>query len=265
MDVNRIKHVVVDINDFLVVAEMKNGALHMVKNGGITMIARTAIGGDNKNLLKEFFNVIRGVESKVEYLDVEYFGIILPPILVEHLMDVSHSDNILRRINEHIDKNVGYWNRSGYKAIAKMSFASDEQPIYRRYNQQNLRLVEIMNKKGYNVHVLGNCSRASLDAIEVGHGKLPVISSTTSADIKHLKCASGKNCQIYDEWFSRRPTIKPEEVLFVEVQEGYAKSVNLSRARAQTILYRGQEQKADFIDEISERLGLKITLKDITS
>ena len=45
-----IKHIVVDINDFLVVASMKNGAVHMASNGGCLLMLQ-GISKEEKFLL----------------------------------------------------------------------------------------------------------------------------------------------------------------------------------------------------------------------
>ena len=58
-----ITDIVVDINDFLVIANMKHGAIHMAKNGGLTMMLSSAVM-EEKFLLKKFFKSIEVVAPR---------------------------------------------------------------------------------------------------------------------------------------------------------------------------------------------------------
>ena len=234
----------------------------MLKNGGITMIAKTAIAGD-KTLLKEFFEAIKDVPAQTDYSDVMYFGVPVPRILIDSIFDLDKSDTILNKINRHLDETASWWSRNGYKAIAEMTFATKLQPQYRKYNEQNVALIKILHEAGIRVHCLGNCSAEALHLVMEEHGKIPFTTICTSAHLQEMKCSSGHGTAIYNQWLNRTFNIDLKTTLFLEVEQGYVDSVRRWNADANVMLYRGQGEKEAFIAELAEYLGQEFTFDDI--
>lgn len=257
MESKTITDIVVDINDFLIVANMKHGAIHMTKNGGITMMLNSAMR-EEKFLLKKFFKSIENLEASTQLADKYYYeNVILPPILVDYLFDAESDEVLLTKIHDHLNDNASWMERNGLSAIAEMSFDSDISPYHRMYNKENMRLVEILKKNGYRIHLLGNCSRRSLDKIMEVHGKLNVDSITTSADIKALKCSSGSNTKIFEKYMTEKG-FDPNKTLFIEFNQGYIDTINKYDNRIKTIRYWGKDQKIYFVEELANLLNIDI-------
>ncbi len=266
MDTQKITDVVVDINDFLIVANMKHGGIHMGSHGGITMMLTSAVK-EEKFLLKKFFRSIEGVEgiTNLEH-EIYYEGVPIPSILVDHLFDNDSDDNILGNIKTYLDENASWMEKNGLIAIAEMTFNTDMSSYYRMYNKENLRIVYALIANGYRVHLLGNCSRRSLDKIINVHGNLlgghHVTSITTSTDLKSLKCSSGNNHDMVAKFLEAKK-FNPESTLFIEINQGYIDAIRKYDDKIPTLLYRGKDEKVDFLKELCTLLNIKISYDDI--
>tara|TARA_R110001632_G_scaffold216925_2_gene345389 strand:- start:264 stop:1061 length:798 start_codon:yes stop_codon:yes gene_type:complete len=257
MEQNKITDVVFDINDFIVIANMKQGAIHMGTHGGFTMMISGALK-DEKYLLKKFFKSIENVPAINEIKhEIFYEEVPIPPILIDHLFDLSSDDVILTKIRDHLEETSNWLECSGYIAIAEMTFDSSVSAEYRLYNKENMRIIKTLTDQGFRVHLLGNCSKRSLDEIQKVHGTLPVSSIMTSTEIGKLKCWNGASSKIW-EIFLDRSEIHPTSVLFVELSHGYIDAVKNFDDRIRTILYQGKEKKVLFLEELSSILDIEI-------
>ena len=252
-----ISDIVVDINDFLIVANMKSGFIQMGTNGGVAMMVKSAVKEDDKYLIKKFFKAIIDVPSITGYPDIYYENVLIPPILIDHLLDRDTDKNILNKIRQHLTDNSSWLETNGLMSIAEMSFDSDMSSHYRMYNKQNIKLVELLMDAGYCVHLLGNCSRRSLDKIIDYHGKFEIDSITTSSDLKSLKCSNSNKYDIYDK-FLTNSGLEPSSTLFMEVNQGYIDAINHFNPDIPTILYRGKTEKEEFVAELAKLLDIDL-------
>lgn len=252
-----ITDIVVDINDFLIVANMKAGIIKMGTNGGISMMVKSAVKEDDKYLIKKFFNAILDIPSINQNSNIYYENVLIPPILVDHLFDLDTDENILAKIQKHLNRTASWFEIKGLMSIAEMSFDSDMSSHYRMYNRQNIKIVELLMDAGYRVHLLGNCSRRSLDKIIDHHGKFDVDSVTTSSDIGVLKCSKGDRYDMFD-CFLKRSGLNPNNTLFIEVHQGYINAINNFNPNIPTILYRGKTEKRSFIKDLSKLLDIDL-------
>lgn len=259
-----ISDIVVDINDFLIVANMKSGIIQMGTNGGVAMMIKSAVKDDDKYLIKKFFKAILDIPSINTYHDIYYENVLIPSILVDHLFDKDTDENILNKIREHLNINSSWLETNGLMSIAEMSFDTDVSSHYRMYNKQNMKLVELLMDAGYGVHLLGNCSRRSLDKIINHHGKFEIDSITTSSDINSLKCSVTNNHDMFEK-FLTITKLNPETTLFIEVNQGYIDAINKFNPDIPTILYKGKTEKESFVEDLAKLLDIDLDFSYITS
>ena len=82
-----IKDIVVEINDFLIIANMMHAFIYLSQNGGINIMLKS-VGMDQKFIVRKFFKAIQGVKPFADYDNKYYYGdLTIPPIVVDHLLD----------------------------------------------------------------------------------------------------------------------------------------------------------------------------------
>jgi len=255
-----ITDIVVDINDFVIVADMVQGVLFLAKNGGINLMVKQA-AMDEKYLIRRFFDIIREVPAVTEYDNVYYYEKVeIPPILMDYLMDNDTDENILAKITDHIENNASWMEKRGWLAVAEMTFNSEMSTKYRMWNAENLRLLEQLSKH-YTIHMLGNCNKRSLkNMIDLNPGVTDSI--ITSSDVRECKCSQSGDYVIYQK-FLEHTDLNPDTTLFIEFYQGYIDALKLYNSNINTILYRGKDKKKEFIKELREYLGIHICYKYI--
>ena len=254
-----ITDIVVDINDFAIVANMIQGVVFLAKNGGMNLMLKQALM-DEKYLIRRFFDMIRGVESVTKYTnEYDYDGVIIPPILMDYLLDNDTDENILSKIVEHLENTSSWMEKKGWIAVAEMTFNSSMSTTYRIWNAENLRMLEQLSKH-YTIHMLGNCNRRSLDnMIDINDNIKDHITGhiVTSSDIRDFKCSQSGHHAMFEK-FLEVTKLNKDKVLFIEVHPGYIEALNNLDPTIKTILYRGKDNKKDFIEELNRYLGIDI-------
>ncbi len=258
-----ITDIVVGINDFMVVIDTIPGLIFLSKNGGVNLMLKSAMN-DERFLLKKFFKSIEGVPSVNNMQHTYYYNdFIIPPVLVDHLLDLDTDDNMLRKIKEHLNENASWMERKGLMTIAEMTFGHAVGTKYRMYNKENMRLIEQLSTK-YTIHMLGNCSRKSLDQlIEKDNSIHDYVKGniTTSTDLEDLQCSQSGRYDVYHK-FLETYGIDPSKTLFIETQSGHIEALKKYSKQIEkpirTILYRGKSEKKNFIAEVSQLLKFPI-------
>lgn len=260
---SEITDIVVGINDFLVVIDTIPGLLFLSQNGGINLMVKSAMN-DEKYLLRKFFKAIEEVPSvnNIQH-DYYYNDFVIPPILVDHLLDLDTDENMLRKIKDHLQKTASWMEKKGLLTIAEMTFGHKTGTKYRIYNKENMRMIEQLSQH-YTIHMLGNCSRKSLDQLI---DKDPTINNhvngniVTSTDIDDLQCSQSGRYDVYHK-FLKTYNIDPAKTLFIETQEGHIEALKRYSGvignPIRSILYRGKNKKKEFVNELSNMLGVDI-------
>lgn len=255
-----ITDIVVEINDFLIIPNTVVGFLYLSKNGGINLMAKSVVNQE-KYLIQKFFESIKDITPVVPHDPIFYCDVEVPPILLDYLLDNDTDENILVKINQHLEQNASWLERKGLMAIAEMTFNNSMCNTYKMYNMENLRLIEQLSKH-FRVHLLGNCSRKSFDNMDPT--LLSFVSSiTTSADIKDVKCSSTDRLSIYHKFLTYHINAVPEGLLFIETNIGYINTLNNYDPNIKTILYRGGTEKEKFVNDLSLLLGVPINFNYI--
>ena len=263
-----ITDIIVGINDFLVVIDTVPGFLFLSQNGGVNLMLKSVVN-DDKYLLKRFFNAIEDVPAVNKIQHTYYYNdFVIPPVLVDHLLDKDTDENMLEKIKKHLNETASWMERKGLLTIADMTFGHKIGTKYRIYNKENMRLIEQLSEN-YTIHMLGNCSRKSLDQLIdkdnsiYDHVKGNIVTST---DLSDLQCSQTGRYDIYHK-FMESYNIDPTKTLFIETQPGHIKALEqYSKYIGQpirTILYQGGKNKKKFVSELSELLGIDIDFQYI--
>ncbi len=257
---NKITDIVVSINDFLIDPDTVSGGIYMCQNGGVGLLAKSAMK-EEKYILKKFFGYIEAIPSNESY-DYRYYyeDLLLPPILIDHLLDNDTDENIIRKAKTRINKTAKWMDKNGILALVDITFHHEISNNYRKPNTGNLKIIKSLSQN-YVVHLLGNCNRNAMDKLidkkvfECVNGNI-----ITSSDLKELKCSISKRYDIYDK-FLNKYNIDPSGCLFIETHQGHINALNeygkAKGADINTILYNPADRKS-FVKELSDRLGFSL-------
>lgn len=257
-----ITDIVVGINDFLIEADTVSGGLYIGKMGGVGLLAKCAMNED-QYLMKKFFGYINDVPPKEPYENQYYYDdMLIPPILMEHLLNNDTAENILTKVRDHIEKTAKWMDRKGILAIADITFSDEISSDYMKPNDLNMKIVKLLSND-YTIHILGNFNRITMNKMvdkkifEHVNGNI-----ITSSDLKELKCSKGNNYNIYHKFF-QQCGIDPVTALFIETHQGhidslikYGESIGIE---INTLLYN-KDDRDSFVSELSS-----ITNKDMSS
>jgi len=254
-----ITDIVVEINDFLVVPDTVAGMLYLSQNGGVNLMLKSAVK-EERYLLNMFFQSIQDVPSVTETEhDYYFYDIKIPPIVMDHLLDADTDENILRKVENYLKKKGSWMSKNGLIAIARMTFHHHLCSKYRMYDTENMELLNKLSKK-YTIHLLGNCSRESLNTmVETDKSVLDCVEGNilTSSDLNDVKCSSSDKWSIYDKFFEKC-NIKPENTLFIETHPGHIGAINKYAEtigkNITTILY--ENDKLEFMTKLSQIVSI---------
>ncbi len=263
---SNITDIVVPINDFLLEADTVSGGLYICQNGGVGLLAKSA-NKDNRYVMKKFFGYLEPIESIGVYeYDYYYEDMKIPRIMMDHLLDKDTDKNILQKVKDHINKEAKWMDKKGILAITDMTFSHAISIDYRKINTDNMKLMDMLSKS-FTVHLLGNCSRISMDnMIDRGDFKGVNGNIVTSSDLGTLKCSKSGRYDIYEKFLTEH-SLDPTTCLFFETHPGNITAIHnyamFRGVQIRTILYQKDKKRQDFVQGLSKVVEMDLDTGNI--
>ena len=156
-------------------------------------------------------------------------------------------------------------DKKGILAITDMTFSHAISINYRKINTDNMKLLELLSKR-FSIHLLGNCSRISMDNM-INRGDFKGVNGNivTSSDLGTLKCSQSGRYDIYEKFLTEH-SLDPTTCLFIETHPGNITAIhNYAKFRGiqiRTILYQ-KDKRQDFIQGLSKMVGMDLDVTDV--